>query len=346
MPHQKKFHSGLLNRDLPRIENKVSSNSEVSPLRRHRSGSISPYRNESPKSPFREGVGFLGVPKEVENLNANKIASSRKLFKALQDVSKNQINERGSSDPTVDVVEKTVYIDSVNRKHLPGTKSPCTMVDGVVCLSGERSKFLKDNIAVTYDEDTSKLNILEEGKRLTGPKFRSTDKVGDEVEDVKLDQSVDVKIGMREGEKVEPISREESGPLLKSPLPPPLPKSPSESWLWRTLPSINLGNPFAHSRRSINIQSKKQGQKGSSAIDAKWETIVKTSNLRHDHVRFSQVASSFLLNIAFLLAVSFSLLFSFFFFFFIVILLSIFLVLICRSSFRIHPIDKANRSKR
>lgn len=54
---------------------------------------------------------------------------------------------------------------------------------------------------------------------------------------------------------------------------PPLPKSPSESWLWRTLPSINY--------------SKNKQAKASKTV-TKWETIVKTSNVHHDHIRYSE----------------------------------------------------------
>lgn len=66
---------------------------------------------------------------------------------------------------------------------------------------------------------------------------------------------------------------------MLSPLPPPLPKSPSESWLWKTLPSIALWH------------QKKQRSK-ESETGTKWETIVKTSNVRHDHARYSEVSSS------------------------------------------------------
>ncbi|KAK6124288.1 hypothetical protein DH2020_041979 [Rehmannia glutinosa] len=286
VPHKKKFHSGLLSRDLPRIEDKLTNdsyqflNSRDSPksglssLRRYRSGSISPYRNESPKSAFREGAGFLGVPKEVENFNANKIASSRKLFKALQDVSRTQINERGSSGLTSDVMEKTVYVDSINKK-----------ADALGDFCGERSKVFADSWQM------EEKYAVKSDQHIPSPKF------ADEVKDSKPNRSLDqesktlernempsdVKFGIKEEEKSELENGRESDSTMKSPLPPPLPKSPSESWLWRTLPSISLGNPFAHSRRNSQLNSKK-----GSATDAKWETIVKTSNLRHDHVRYSE----------------------------------------------------------
>ncbi|KAG8385435.1 hypothetical protein BUALT_Bualt03G0045000 [Buddleja alternifolia] len=239
VPHKIKFHSGLLSRDLPQIATKLTNDSNqflnsgdsfksgLSPLRHHshRSGSISPYRNESPKSPFREGVGFLGVPKEVENYNANKIASSRKMFKALQDVSKNQINERVPSGPPNDSVETTLFIDSVTKTNFPISKSSAKAVSRQINnLDKESSRQLDCSELVPYD------------------------------------------------------------PPMKSPLPPPLPKSPSESWLWRTMP---LGNPFSQSRSTSPLRSRKQGQIG-SITETKWETIVKTSNLRPDHVRYSE----------------------------------------------------------
>ncbi|KAK4440056.1 hypothetical protein Salat_0340500 [Sesamum alatum] len=304
VPYKKKFHSGLLSRDLPALENKLtddisqfvntrdSHSSGVSPLRRYRSGSISPYRNESPKSPFREGVGFLGVPKQVANYNADKIATSRKLFKALQDVSRNQINERGSG-PTVDVVEKTLYVDYVKKTDLPISKSSCTKADdGLVKSSGERLKVLagsrqmEDNYALKPDQDASCLNTTEEEKR-PSPKSGLTEKVHESKNLECNEVAFDVKFGTKEERNVGSDSRRQSDPPFKSPLPPPLPKSPSESWLWRTLPSISLGNPFGHSREKNHLHSKKQGQKG-SATDTKWETIVKTSNIRPDHVRYSE----------------------------------------------------------
>ncbi|GAB4859678.1 hypothetical protein Ancab_011157, partial [Ancistrocladus abbreviatus] len=62
-------------------------------------------------------------------------------------------------------------------------------------------------------------------------------------------------------------------------LPPPLPKSPSESWLSRTLPSISSRNPSSKSHVSALRQGKLAARP--SAVDPTWETIVKSSNLQH-----------------------------------------------------------------
>ncbi|KAG8365541.1 hypothetical protein BUALT_Bualt18G0115800 [Buddleja alternifolia] len=76
--------------------------------------------------------------------------------------------------------------------------------------------------------------------------------IADQTEDIKLNQSIDESRLLEcteSGENLESSDdeREYDRAILKSPLPPPLPKSPTESWLWRTLPSIPLGDPFFRS---------------------------------------------------------------------------------------------------
>ncbi|KAM2016675.1 hypothetical protein ACFX16_047062 [Malus domestica] len=71
------------------------------------------------------------------------------------------------------------------------------------------------------------------------------------------------------------------------PLGPPLPKSPSESWLKRTLPSISSRSSSSQYSSGSQIYASGQPSKTSS-LDPKWETIVKTSNTHHGHWRFSE----------------------------------------------------------
>lgn len=72
------------------------------------------------------------------------------------------------------------------------------------------------------------------------------------------------------------------------PLGPPLPKSPSESWLKRTLPTISSRNSSSQSSLGSLIYASSPVSKTSS-LDPKWETIVKTSNVHHGRLRFSEV---------------------------------------------------------
>ncbi|KAJ6401212.1 hypothetical protein OIU84_016595 [Salix udensis] len=70
-------------------------------------------------------------------------------------------------------------------------------------------------------------------------------------------------------------------------LPPPLPKSPSESWLKRTLPILSSRNSSSRSPLGMHLHSRVQASKTLS-IDPKWETIVRTTKVQHGHLRFSE----------------------------------------------------------
>ncbi|KAL2476660.1 Protein of unknown function (DUF688) [Abeliophyllum distichum] len=59
-------------------------------------------------------------------------------------------------------------------------------------------------------------------------------------------------------------------------VPPPLPKSPSDSWLWRTLPSMSAKNSSLRSYLGTATNPQNQGFKAQSS-DPKWETMVKTT---------------------------------------------------------------------
>ncbi|KAI7737396.1 hypothetical protein M8C21_006719 [Ambrosia artemisiifolia] len=156
-----------------------------------RSGrSISPYRNESPRSPFHDGARFLGVPKDVQNRIAQpKTCPSLNV--------KSHFSPRLIHDSPPLVPEKTLYID--------------------------------------WNE------------KLTSPTPNEA--------------------------KIEP-----SGDVDGNGRVPPLPKSPSESWLRR---KMSLRSHFPKKMQPVPIEkSPKNGPK--------WETIVKTSNVHHDHVRYSE----------------------------------------------------------
>ncbi|CAH8389350.1 unnamed protein product [Eruca vesicaria subsp. sativa] len=69
-----------------------------------------------------------------------------------------------------------------------------------------------------------------------------------------------------------------------SPLALPTPKKPSESWLLRNLPSVSSK---ISSRRYLFHPNKKD-LKENSTSETKWETIVKTSCIHRDHIRYSE----------------------------------------------------------
>lgn len=330
--NKQRFHSGVLSRELYKAENRSFSGQlpnpsdscklvGISPGRRSRSGAISPYRNVAPPSPFNEGTRFLGVPKEMESLWASRFDSFRKGCYTVKDKVPQQIGTGRFSDSPSEVVEKTLYIDSVDNVQISARNSASSKPKELVNSSGKNmkplvksSKVLENMDATARTQGAKDRNVSEkESKQVfekesldlveASPISISTRKGPADHESLKLKQNLDTLSGALESSKVHPYgnlgtenedNQNANGPKdsnltsLESPIPPPLPKSPSESWLWRTLPSIPLRTPFS------SLSSKKQNKK-SHTDGTKWETIVKTSNLHKDHVRYSEVTSPYFL---------------------------------------------------
>lgn len=78
------------------------------------------------------------------------------------------------------------------------------------------------------------------------------------------------------------------GNFPQLPLALPLPKSPSESWLKRTLPTVSSRNLPSRSSLTMRIHPAGNQASKTTSVDPKWETIVKTSNVHHGHSRFSE----------------------------------------------------------
>lgn len=269
----------------------------LSTHRRSSGGGISPYRNEKPRSPFNDGAKFLGIPKIIKNTEADKLSSISKVSDKFRD--------SGSLD---NLVEKTLYVDSVNNTKVP-------ILDLVFSEVEELNKFSSETLFESKGmQKFSNPNSCTQAERLKKPKaIRSVNGgilsspcslnlKGEEysIEGLKYDQDLDQEARSLQCSVVHPIENlimknentkkvndhgDSNFGYLQLARPPPLPKSPSESWLWRTLPSISLRNPFSQ------VQIKKTGEK-ISASSAKWETIVKTSHVRHDHKRYSEELTS------------------------------------------------------
>ncbi|CAN4084221.1 unnamed protein product [Withania somnifera] len=319
--NKQRFHSGVLSRKLYKADNRSLSGQlsnpndscklvGISPGRRSRSGAISPYRNVAPPSPFNEGTRFLGVPKEMESLWASRFDSFRKGCYTVKDKAPQLVVTGRLFDSPSEVVEKTLYIDSVNNLQISAPiaaskpKELVNSVDKNMRTLVENSKVLENLAAMSPIKGAKHSDVSENDSKLIAEKDLvkassmpiSTHKGPADQESLKLKQNLDAASGALESSKVLPFGNlgtenednlEADEPKdfnvtsLEPTLPPPLPKSPSESWLWRTLPSIPLRGPF------LSFNSKRQSEK-SHSDGTKWETIVKTSNLHKDHVRYSE----------------------------------------------------------
>ncbi|XP_047173134.1 uncharacterized protein LOC124841014 [Vigna umbellata] len=288
----------------------------LSPFRRSRAAAtgISPSRR--PQSPFR-GVKLLGDSREAENYKFGKVKFHSGVLGNVQDVQ--SLGNKKTSYSGSLTLEKTLYIDTVSTANLPSSNVSSLdnkrRVDTVVAdLERRRGKESNSSIGSSGDIkqvqyaveekvtfDTEVLNSLDsippslyrilnltpkEGKT---EGLTTDENINQEPESLPLWQGTLVEDSKINGQQIVLVndSGKHSSDSVVSPLPPPLPKSPSESWLWRALPLVSVKNSFLHSSQGTQSQAKRDDSNATSG-NLKWETIVKTSNLHHDHVRYSQ----------------------------------------------------------
>ncbi|XWS15842.1 hypothetical protein CRYUN_Cryun34aG0036400 [Craigia yunnanensis] len=281
---------------------------------------ISPYRRERPQSPFHGG-GFLGMPKEAEKFKANMLVKYTRSNNNSHELVPYQSTRQGSGSLSP-AVEKTLYVDTVNFTETLSSDSNSSDTKVETDSTGKHSdtlvviRMLEEPASVESSlQDINGLNLLD-GKciseyEITGSVNSSRSSFSDKPDLRGQAEMIDCfrrKGGLnQESKSLERIKVRAEGNLtlsdddgLKtsdqgdakagsdySPLSPPLPKTPSESWLWRALPSVTSRNSFPQSHNGTRFNPKKQEPK-ITATDTKWETIVKTSYLHHDHVRYSE----------------------------------------------------------
>ena len=183
-------------------------------------------------------------------------------------------------------VEKTLYVDTVYNAETSYSNSDSLDIKAQLKYASEGFEHLLESRRV--DEETSLESLFQDIKCLTNGSKQSS-LLGDSELGLAQEFSEMITKGKLDGDQ---IVKEELGnvntSLVQSPLPPPLPKSPSESWLWRTIPSVSLRNSFSHLKVGGKAQSKML-ESNTSLTKTKWETIVKSSHLYHDHSRYSEV---------------------------------------------------------
>ncbi|XWS19708.1 hypothetical protein CRYUN_Cryun31cG0039200 [Craigia yunnanensis] len=292
-----------------------------SPPKRLPGGShISPYRRERPQSPFRGG-GFLGMPKEAEKFKAHMLVKYTRSNNNSQELALYQSTRQGSGSLSP-AVEKTLYVDTVNFAKIASSDSNSSDTKVQTDSTGKHSdnlvvnRMLEEPASVESSLQVLKgLNLLD-GKgiseyEITGSVNSSRSSFSDKPDLRGQAEMIDC---FRQNGRLDQESKSlkrikvrangnltliDDGDLRSadqgdtkagsdySPLPPPLPKTPSESWLWRALPSVTSRNSFSQSYSDTRFNPKKQESK-IPATNTKWETIVKTSYLHHDHVRYSE----------------------------------------------------------
>ncbi|XXG61535.1 hypothetical protein AAC387_Pa05g0122 [Persea americana] len=292
---------------------------------RHSSGDgITPYRNEAPLSLFHEGIGFLGVPNQRKNCKADDhTVYGEGHITDLEMLSHQSCKrESGSLSPTI---EKTLYIDSVHVLETSNSRSSSSDGKELVSFTEKDAEFLAGNERLPnsltfvdglgepnhvkcfkardrsqpkiYDTSESYPLSCSEGSVLgvsmdNGESRRHNDGLVQEAKSLECSKALtNPSLGIDRSEHLEEEDPGDSYAISsQSPLPPgppPLPKSPSESWLCRTLPSVSSMNLSSRSYLGVQFHSKRHLLK-EPQVDSKWETIVKTTNAQHNHLRFSE----------------------------------------------------------
>ncbi|KAI4332551.1 hypothetical protein L6164_017449 [Bauhinia variegata] len=277
----------------------------LSPFRRSRAAAagVSPCRSK-PQSPLR-GARLPG--KEAENNQAAMLNIQRRVLAKSGELPPQAIkNTFTSISPAI---EKTLYIDTASTVKLSGSNSSSVGITNKIDIDvGEldKRKEAENRSTIEPSQDTKHAEAMEKKNILDSEVPRSLDANSstfsgmlhhrtkqDKAEELVSNQetkgaliSSTQKQGHEDTDSVSDINNLQIVLVHDSrsgPLPPPLPKSPTESWLWHALPKVSLRNSNTRAQTPT-----KMPESNTASSNAKWETIVKTSNLHHDHVRYSQ----------------------------------------------------------
>lgn len=266
-----------------------------SPQHQSNVGGISPYRNEPSQSPFLEGKGFLGVPRrETKDSRTDSSDSFEKDSESYWVVTPHHSSkcESGSMSPSV---ERILHMDNLNMPETPLSKSssPDNSSNNKEILRsagehyevGVQNRRMNENLGIeTCNQDTLQSKCIEVVD--IGPiacaetsAYRATN----ENNGFKPNNGDDNPMCLNQETKV----KHDAGPTL-SLLPPPLPNSPSESWLSRTLPSGSSRNSLVQSFLGVHVQPRKQASNSSLSAPKK-EIPVKPLKVLRGQTRFADV---------------------------------------------------------
>ncbi|KAK7400163.1 hypothetical protein VNO78_11363 [Psophocarpus tetragonolobus] len=275
----------------------------LSPFLRSRAASagVSPFRNKP--QPFFPGAKLLGHSKQADNNLSGKLKFPSRGHAGFQETL-SQGSKRISSSGSL-TIEKTLYIDTAST-----VKSSCSSSRslGNTSAVGKDRNSLVDSFgdmkhlqALEENLDSQVLNSVHDSSSTLSTMLHFIAKE-DKAERLKADQeinqeSMSLQLVPSSFDKDAEINNQQivvvddSGKIgteyVLHPLAPPLPKSPSESWLCRALPLVSSKNSFLHLNQGTHSQAKRQGFSRASSY-TKWETIVKSSNLNHDHLTCSK----------------------------------------------------------
>ncbi|XP_073283970.1 uncharacterized protein [Primulina huaijiensis] len=202
---------------------------------------------------FIEEQEVTGVPEETNHTRINA-----KTFQEL-------LADQGSSEESAagePAVEKSLYVDTMKMLETESTAScsPPTEEDAEgVPVSGEVLKIIANKVV----RDVPEAYGENEDANLSSTMIKNL-----KVLDKDPSESQPPKANALENETHPNHSR--------LPVPPSLPKSPSDSWLGRTLPSISVKKSYLHSSFGVATNPKNHDPNAPKG-NITWETFVKST---------------------------------------------------------------------
>ncbi|KAL3509133.1 hypothetical protein ACH5RR_028534 [Cinchona calisaya] len=299
--------------DLNNKSSQISAKSQKLGPSTNRQGGVSSHYNEFSVSTEHKALPAIYAHRKDDRVDG--FSSHEKNYRSFRDLlaDDSTYQEVDSGSPAF---EKTLYIDTVHKGKSP--RKTCTLDKGLSNLRGKddenSAKMVDDNLSKDSSL-TEKLSIVSGGDILQKDFQKSLDfsllSLADEPTQ-KIEKDAPKAFGKDQNHYQDAVDsknlevpakqatqslgkqtpKEEKvdnfhGISSKFPVPPPLPKSPSDSWLCRTLPSISSKNSSIHSHLGTGIYSWNKASKTQSG-DPKWETIVKTTKMHHQHLRYSE----------------------------------------------------------
>ncbi|XP_074370517.1 uncharacterized protein LOC141711744 [Apium graveolens] len=271
---------------------------------------LSSYDYELPRYAFSEQRGDFSDCKEAKNggeTGANMNGKGFRTFKELlADTNSNEEVDFGSP-----MIEKTLHVDIIHKAEFPSMYSyglemkgmPNPNADILKDVGKFKSMENADSADSSYKDPENFIVKLEDYINVTAQR-----PVDDSSATTKLlknsTQSISCKKNLatttekevldymnNDSKNLQSLKAEDARQPKESysmfSIPPPLPKSPSDSWLSRTLPSVASKSPSLQAHipkviRPTDLTSYK------SSGDQKWETVVKSTR---DHRRQEPLAS-------------------------------------------------------
>ncbi|KAL2245662.1 uncharacterized protein LOC105165626 [Sesamum indicum] len=240
-----------------------------------------------------EPLSFLEDTKHTGTQGYESCEKSFRTFKELlaDEGSPKELESGGG------VVEKTVYVDTVQDVEDMSSCSPNTQDTGVprsreehYDLNAKRidqmhvmESSLEDFKMLNTAEGDAKPNGVSSNDKSNGKSRRGMPTAFGENQEPNLHSTTTENIEVTEKEATKYVQKQpprattlgnSHAKYSKFPVPPPLPKSPSDSWLCRTLPSISSKKASQHSK----------ARRG----DIKWEAMVKSKKVQHHNLHYSE----------------------------------------------------------